>query len=41
VLFAVLAAIAFWGLWKSMPETASRLGEAFSMKSLWKDYKRC
>jgi DHA1 family multidrug/chloramphenicol efflux transport protein-like MFS transporter len=38
VLFAVLAAIAFWGLWKSMPETASRLGEAFSMKSLWKDY---
>ncbi len=39
VLFAVLAAIAFWGLWKSMPETASRLGEAFSMKSLWKDYK--
>lgn len=39
VLFALLAAIAFWGLWKSMPETASRLGEAFSMKSLWKDYK--
>ncbi|MGC6389348.1 MFS transporter [Ewingella sp. S1.OA.A_B6] len=39
VLFAVLAAIAFWGLWKSMPETASRLGEAFSMKSLWNDYK--
>lgn len=39
VLFAMLAAIAFWGLWKSMPETASRLGEAFSMKSLWKDYK--
>lgn len=39
VLFALLAAIAFWGLWKSMPETASRLGESFSMKSLWKDYK--
>ena len=39
VLFALLAAIAFWGLWKSMPETASRLGESFSMKSLWQDYK--
>lgn len=39
VLFALLAAIAFWGLWKSMPETASRMGESFSMKSLWKDYK--
>ncbi|MRT02472.1 MFS transporter [Ewingella americana] len=39
VLFALLAAIAFWGLWKSMPETASRLGESFSMRSLWKDYK--
>lgn len=39
VLFALLAAIAFWGLWKSMPETASRMGETFSMKSLGKDYK--
>lgn len=39
VIFAVLAAIALWGLWKSMPETASRLGEPFSMLSLLRDYK--
>lgn len=39
VIFAVLAAIALWGLWKSMPETASRLGEPFSMPSLLRDYK--
>jgi DHA1 family multidrug/chloramphenicol efflux transport protein-like MFS transporter len=39
VIFAGLAAIALWGLWKSMPETASRLGEPFSMPSLLRDYK--
>ena len=39
VIFAALAAIALWGLWKSMPETASRLGESFSMPSLLRDYK--
>lgn len=39
VIFAVLAAISLWGLWKSMPETASRLGEKFSMPSLLHDYK--
>lgn len=39
VIFAALAAIALWGLWKSMPETASRLGEPFSMPSLLRDYK--
>ncbi len=39
VIFALLAAIALWGLWKSMPETASRLGEPFSMPSLLRDYK--
>lgn len=38
-IFALLAAIALWGLWKSMPETASRLGEPFSMPSLLRDYK--
>lgn len=30
VLFAALAAIAFVGLWKAMPETATLRGEAFS-----------
>ncbi|WP_440530568.1 MFS transporter, partial [Serratia nevei] len=30
VLFAALAAIAFYGLWKAMPETATLQGEAFS-----------
>jgi len=39
VIFAVLASISLWGLWKSMPETASRLGEKFSMPSLLHDYK--
>lgn len=39
VIFAALAAIAFWGLWKAMPETSSRLGETLSVKSLLSDYK--
>jgi len=39
VIFAALAAISFWGLWKAMPETSSRLGEALSVKSLLSDYK--
>ncbi|MGV7093956.1 MFS transporter [Siccibacter turicensis] len=39
VLFAVLAAISFYGLAKAMPETATRLGETLSMKELWRDYK--
>ena len=39
VLFAVLAAISFFGLAKAMPETATRLGEKLSMKELWRDYK--
>ena len=38
VLFAVLAAIAFYGLQRAMPETATRLGEPLSMKALWHDY---
>ncbi|UYU33117.1 MFS transporter [Siccibacter colletis] len=39
VLFAVLAAISFFGLAKAMPETATRLGEKLSIKELWRDYK--
>ncbi len=39
VIFAALASIAFWGLNKSMPETASRIGEKFSVRSLLDDYK--
>jgi DHA1 family multidrug/chloramphenicol efflux transport protein-like MFS transporter len=39
VIFAVLASIAFWGLHKAMPETASRIGEKLSVKGLLHDYK--
>ncbi|WP_413736308.1 MFS transporter [Sodalis sp. RH21] len=39
ILFAALAAIALVGLWRAMPETASRLGESFSPAGLWQDYK--
>ncbi|WP_413727495.1 MFS transporter [Sodalis sp. RH19] len=39
VLFAGLSAIALAGLWRAMPETASRLGESFSPGGLWRDYK--
>ena len=38
VLFALLAAVAFVGLQRAMPETATRLGEPLSMKALWQDY---
>ena len=40
VLFAALAAIAFYGLWKAMPETATLQGEAFSAANLWRDYRQ-
>ena len=40
VLFAALAAIAFVGLWKAMPETATLRGEAFSAANLWRDYRQ-
>ncbi|WP_213991275.1 MFS transporter [Sodalis sp. dw_96] len=40
ILFAVLAAIALAGLWRAMPETASRIGESLSPAGLWQDYKR-
>ena len=39
VLFAVLAAIAFFGLQKAMPETATRMGEKLSVKELGRDYR--
>ncbi|NIF31043.1 MFS transporter [Enterobacter sp. Cy-643] len=39
VLFALLAAISFFGLHKAMPETATRLGEKLSLKELGRDYK--
>ncbi|MFW0765392.1 MFS transporter [Trabulsiella odontotermitis] len=38
VLFAVLAGIAFFGLQRAMPETATRLGEKLSLKDLGQDY---
>jgi len=40
VIFAVLAAIAFVGLWRSMPETAPRIGEKLSLPLMWYDYKQ-
>lgn len=40
VLFAALAAIAFYGLWKAMPETATLQGEKFSAANLWCDYRQ-
>ncbi|EOY5417209.1 MFS transporter [Cronobacter turicensis] len=39
VLFAALAAISFVGLWRAMPETATRLGEKLSLRELGRDYK--
>ncbi|MDN0118653.1 MFS transporter [Yersinia frederiksenii] len=39
VLFAVLGAISFVGLWRAMPETASRRGEKLSVGAMWHDYK--
>ncbi|MDX6022901.1 MFS transporter [Scandinavium sp. V105_16] len=38
VLFAALALIAFFGLQRAMPETATRLGEKLSWKELGRDY---
>lgn len=40
ILFAVLGAIAFFGLNKAMPETATRIGEKLSFPGLWHDYKQ-
>ncbi|WP_370553884.1 MFS transporter [Edwardsiella tarda] len=38
ILFAVLALIAFIGLYKAMPETATRRGEKLSLPALGHDY---
>jgi MFS transporter, DHA1 family, multidrug/chloramphenicol efflux transport protein len=40
VLFAVLGAISFAGLWHAMPETASLKGEKLSVAAMWRDYKQ-
>ncbi|EBG9218459.1 MFS transporter [Salmonella enterica] len=39
ILFAALAAIAFFGLQRAMPETATRRGETLSLKALGRDYR--
>ncbi len=39
VLFAVLGAVSLAGLWRAMPETATRLGEKLSMAQLGRDYR--
>lgn len=39
VLFAVLGAVSLGGLWRAMPETATRLGEKLSMAQLGRDYR--
>ncbi|CNE28334.1 MFS transporter [Yersinia nurmii] len=40
VLFAVLGAISFIGLWRAMPETAVLKGEKLSLSAMWRDYKQ-
>ncbi len=40
ILFALLAAVALLGLWRAMPETATRLGETLSAANLWHDYRQ-
>ncbi|HDY4927332.1 TPA: MFS transporter [Yersinia enterocolitica] len=40
VIFAALGAISFVGLWRAMPETASRQGEKLSVGAMWHDYKQ-
>lgn len=40
VIFAVLGAISFVGLWRAMPETASLKGEKLSVANMWHDYKQ-
>ena len=39
VLFALLSAFAFYGLWRAMPETATRPGEPLSIRGLGRDYR--
>ena len=37
-LFALVSLLAWWGLWRSMPETAPRDGQPFSFRRLLADY---
>lgn len=39
VMFALIATLALAGLWRAMPETATRLGESLSAGSMWRDYR--
>lgn len=39
VLFAVLGVVSLGGLWRAMPETATRLGESLSIAQLGRDYR--
>lgn len=38
-LFSLVSALSFWGLWRSMPETAPGRDERFSMHRLLADYR--
>lgn len=38
-LFSVISGLAFWGLWRSMPETVSGRDGRFSMRRLLADYR--
>ncbi|CUR53471.1 Multidrug transporter MdfA [Serratia symbiotica] len=40
ILFAILATISFYGLWKAMPETIKLYDEKFSLSNLWCDYQK-
>lgn len=39
-LFALVSLLAWWGLWRSMPETAPRDGQPFSLRRVLTDYQQ-
>ncbi len=39
-LFALVSFFAWWGLWRSMPETAPRDGQSFSLRRVLGDYQQ-
>lgn len=39
-LFALVSLLAWWGLWRSMPETAPRDGQSFSLRHVLADYQQ-
>lgn len=39
-LFALVSLLAWWGLWRSMPETAPRDGQPFSLRRVLADYQQ-